>query len=89
MFLRCFDENVDREYIINTDSIEYMCEAEENEWTEIHLKSGECITAVWRLDKLQIALENSNNRVVYDLIYEDKYTEKRMKEIEALSLEEE
>ena len=87
MFLRCFDENVDREYIINTDSIEYMYENEEKECTDIHLKSGECITVFWDLDKLQVALENSNNKIVYDLLYEDKYTEKRMEEIKTMSWE--
>lgn len=87
MFLRFFDINVATEYIVNVDNIEYIREIPQD-CTYIYLKSGESIETDYDINKIQIALENSNNRVVYDLLYEDKYTEKRMKEIEALSFEE-
>lgn len=87
MFLRFFDINVCTEYIVNVDNIECIKEIPQD-CTYICLKSGESIETDYDLNKIQIALENSNNRIVYDLLYEDKYTEKRMKEIEALSFEE-
>lgn len=87
MFLRLFDNDVEIEYIINTDNIEYIRETPQD-CTCIYLKSGESIETLWNLNNIQIALENSNNRVVYDLLYEHKYTGKRMKEIKALDWEE-
>lgn len=84
MFLRLFDINVYCEYIVNVDNIEYIKEVPQD-CTYIYLKSGESIETDYDLNKIQIALENSNNRIVYDLLYEDKYTDKRMKELEALS----
>ena len=79
MFLRFFDNDGEMEYIVNVDNIEYIREMPQD-CTYVYLKSGESIETHWDLNKIQIALENSNNRVVYDLLYEDKYTGKRKNE---------
>lgn len=71
MFLRFFDINGEMEYIVNVDSIEYIREIPQD-CTYVYLKSGESITTHLDLDKIQIVLENPNNRVVYDLLPEEE-----------------